>query len=331
MKNLFRILFAAILFSAMLTTSCKKDDDDKPPVEENKNFATLKTYLISNTLDIPNVIDGWITTAENVYNTNNDSVADNDFYVIDIRKASDYANGHIENAVNSTLGNILTAAANANGHTIIVACYTGQTASHAVVALRLSGYPNAKVMKWGMSGWTTADGNDHWTGGTGDAAGPSGNWEAAPGKLATLINYGDPVLTTTATDGAGILKERVEKLLAAGFQKISNADVLANPNDYFINNYWQEGDVTHYGHIKGAYRILPLSLAGGEYQNYDPSRTAVTYCWTGQTSSMVTAYLYVIGYKSKSLLFGTNGMIHSELNSHKWNASLSKNYPLSTK
>jgi heme/copper-type cytochrome/quinol oxidase subunit 2 len=32
----------------MLATSCKKDEDDPPPVEENKNFATLKTYLTSN-------------------------------------------------------------------------------------------------------------------------------------------------------------------------------------------------------------------------------------------------------------------------------------------
>jgi rhodanese-related sulfurtransferase len=330
MKNLFRILFATLLLTVVFATSCEKTTDD-PPVEENKNFATLKAYLTANAMDVPDILNGWITTAENVYNTNNDADSTNDFYVVDIRSSADFNTGHIAGAVNSTLADILTTAANSNEHTIIVVCKTGQTASHAVVALRLSGYSDAKVMKWGMSGWTTANGNNHWTGNVGDAAPTSGNWEAAPGNLATLVNYGDPVLEATTTDGAGILKERVEKLLAAGFQVISNADVLANPDDYFINNYWATADVEHYGHIKGATRILPLSLAGGEYQYYDHSRTAVTYCWTGQTSSMVTAYMYVIGYKAKSLAFGANGLIYSDLQSHKWNASLSKNYPLSTK
>jgi rhodanese-related sulfurtransferase len=117
-------------------------------------------------------------------------------------------------------------------------------------------------------------------------------------------------------------------MLDAGFQGIAATSVLDNPKEYFINNFWAESDVQHYGHIKTAHRILPLSLKNGEYKFYDPSRTAVTYCWTGQTSSMVTAYMNVLGYKAKSLKFGTNGMIHSKLQSHKWDASLAKNYPL---
>jgi rhodanese-related sulfurtransferase len=53
-------------------------------------------------------------------------------------------------------------------------------------------------------------------------------------------------------------------------------------------------------------------------KNIDPDKTVVTYCWTGQTSSMVTAYLNVIGYNAVSLKFGANGMIYSNLESHKF-------------
>ncbi|OYT11901.1 MAG: hypothetical protein B6I18_02555 [Bacteroidetes bacterium 4572_112] len=334
MKNLFKLLFATVLFAALFSTSCKKDDPKDEPIVENENFATLKTYLTSNTMDLSDVIGSgatsFITTATAVHDINTDADPSNDFYIIDIRNAADFTTSHIANSVNSTLADILTTA---NGHSkIAVLCYTGQTACYAVTALRLSGFPTAKAIKWGMSGWNGANGTDKWTTNVADAGTNSPNWEAAPGDLATIANYGDPVLETSATDGSGILSEQVDKLLADGFKKIANSAVLANPSDYFINNFWAEGDVEHYGHIKGAYRIKPLTLAGNQYQNYNPQAKVVTYCWTGQTSAIVTAYMRVLGYDAYSLLFGANGLVHSSLNSHKWTAATgASNLPLETK
>jgi len=296
-------------------------------LEPYNGFPDLKDYLISNNMDISNVVDGWITTAEVVYTNMQDGDESNDFYVIDIRSAEDYAAGHIDGAINTTLANVLTTAESANGHPIIVTCYTGQTAGHAVVALRLSGYADAKVLKWGMCSWNAATAAA-WQGNAGDAAAGNANWTAAPGSIATNVDFGDPSFETTVSGGAAILAERVQLLLGGGMNKITNADVLASPNDYFINNFWDAADVEHYGHISGAYRIKPLTLAGGEYKNIDPDATVVTYCWTGQTSSMITAYLKVLGYDVKSLLFGTNGMIHTDLQSHKWSDGQIMGYPL---
>ncbi|MCK5846776.1 MAG: hypothetical protein KAG84_05000 [Bacteroidales bacterium] len=330
MKNLFKVLFAVVLFGALFTTSCEKDDPDPDPVEENKNFATLKTYLKSNSMDLTDVLGtgptSFITTAANVYGINTDADANNDYFIIDLRAAADYTTGHIENSVNSTLGDVLT---KADGHTkIAVLCYTGQTACYAVTALRLSGYPTAQAIKWGMSGWSGVDGTDKWTANTGDAGASSSNWEAAPGNLGTITNYGDPVLSTTATDGAGILKEQVSSLIAGGFKAVGNADVLDNPSGYFINNFWEATDVEHYGNIKGAVRIKPLTLAGDEYKNYSTDAKVVTYCWTGQTSALVTAYMRIIGYNAFSLKFGANGMVYSALGSHKWSSSAASDLPV---
>jgi rhodanese-related sulfurtransferase len=326
MKNLMKLMMGMLMISLIVVSSCKKDDDPAPEPPKDKSFETLKTYLIANDMDLPKILDGWITTATVVHDAMTDGDASNDFYIIDIRKATDFATAHIEHSHNAALKDILDTAANSGTMPIIVVCYTGQTASHAVVALRLSGYPNAKVMKWGMSGWSNT--KDSWTANVADIGVGNANWEAAPGKLATNIKYGDPTLGAGDADGATILAGQVQKMLNAGFQGIASADVLANPGDYFINNFWAETDVQHYGHVKGAFRIKPLSLKDGEYQFYNPTATAVTYCWTGQTSSMVTAYMNVIGYKAKSLKFGTNSMIHGELQSHKWDASLAKTYPL---
>jgi rhodanese-related sulfurtransferase len=231
---------------------------------------------------------------------------------MDIRSEDDYNIGHIPGAVKSTLGTIVADAAAAD-NPIVVVCYTGQTAGHAVVALRLSGFSDARVLMFGMASWH-ADFAGPWNSNIGDVGVGHTNWSTDVSEP-TPETYAYPEINTTATDGAAILAERVA-VLTAGFNGIENTTVLDNPGDYFINNYWGIDDWEHYGHIEGAYRLNPLSLENINHVN--PERTIVTYCYTGQTSSMITAYLKVLGYDALSLLFGTNGMIHSVMESHQW-------------
>nr|MDA3907359.1 rhodanese-like domain-containing protein [Bacteroidales bacterium] len=308
MKKITKLLLGLMIIPLLTLQSCKKDKPDAPDVDPSLSFKALKTYLVANDLDLPKVLDAWITTADAVNTLMTDGDNTNDYYIIDIRSAADYDAGHIAGAVNATLGTLLNQASSSGGKPILVACYTGQTASHAVIALRLSGYPNAKVLKWGMAGWNS-NYTGSWDANTGDNG--AANWTAAPGNIAGNNSHGDPEYTTTATDGAAILTERVNAMLAGGFKGVTGATVAGTPSNYFINNYWGDADVQHYGHITGAYRILPLSLAGGEYMNLDHSKPVVTYCWTGQTSSMITAYLTVLGYDAYSLKFGANSLIYS--------------------
>jgi len=289
----------------LMIVSCKGDKQSDVPQESK--FFILKTYLQSNSMDLPDILNGWIIGASDV-----ESSLDT-YYIMDIRSADDYNAGHIDGAVNSGLGSIVNDAAANGGKTIVVACYTGQTAAHAVVALRLSGYPDAKVLKFGMSSWN-ADFAAPWNNNIGDVADGNDNWEITAEPILETFDY--PTLTSDFTDGADILEERVA-VLTSGFNGVVNTTVLDNPSDYYINNYFPLTDWDHYGHIKGASRISPLSL--DNINNYDASKQVVTYCYTGgQTSSMITAYLKVLGYDALSLKFGTNGMIHSTLESHKW-------------
>jgi rhodanese-related sulfurtransferase len=328
MKNLMKFSFLLGMIAVLLVSSCKKDKPDPTPATDS--FGILKEYLVDNNMDVTNLLDAWVTTSTVVHDNIVDGNATNDFYVIDIRSAADFAAGHIPGAVNGTLPTILTAAANSGGKTILVACYTGQTAGHAVAALRLSGYPTAKILKWGMCSWNAATAAT-WPTKVGNVAVGNANWTAAPGNLAGDMEYAAPTFTTTSTDGAGILAERVQVMLTGGMNSITNADVLATPSNYFINNFWAAADVTTYGHISGAHRINPLTLAGGEYKKLNPNATVVSYCWTGQTSSILSAYLKVIGYDAKSILFGANGMIHDALQANKWTEAEIKNFDLESK
>ena len=306
MKKLALLLLVPFL----VFSSCKSDNDDPPPPDPANKYQVLTEYLVASDMDLPAIVSDWIVAppaAEDV-----DAFIDS-YDIIDIRGVEDFNGGHIEGAVNTPLADILTAAANTT-KPILVVCYTGQGAGHATVALKLSGY-TAKVLKWGMSGWNP-DFSAKWENGIGDVAVGNANWVnvAEP----TLVEFGEPTITATATDGKGLLEEMVQKMLDNGFKGVANGDVLADPSTYFINNYWAAEDYDHYGSINGAFRISPLSIDPNFMKNYDPDKTAVTYCWTGQTSSMVTAYLNVIGYNAVSLAYGTNGMIYSVLESHKF-------------
>lgn len=88
---------------------------------------------------------------------------DDTYYVYSIRKAEDYAAGHIPTAVNNPFGAgmQLKFSELPMDKTIIVQCYSGQTSSQTAAILRLLGY-NAYSLQGGMgdkesgSGWLSA-------------------------------------------------------------------------------------------------------------------------------------------------------------------------------
>ncbi len=132
------------------------------------------------------------------------------------------------------------------------------------------------------------------------------------------VTTGDPVptevfdypsLDTGMEDGAEILAARVDAILSLDWKQ-GNADVLDNPDDYFINNYWSLDSWNTYGHIPTAYRIKEnLGLAG--INGLDPeANTLITYCYTGQTSALITGWLHVLGYENaRSLVYGANAIV----------------------
>ena len=314
-KKWTMLLVVMFALTSIVLTSCKDDSDD-PVAPTLTTFEILKNYMDDNGMTFDELLNigqdpsiPWVKTASSVYDIQTDADDANDYYIMDIRSATDYDLGHIEGAVNVDWDANLLAAADIvpDGQTIAVVCYSGQNALHAVMGLRLSGYSDAFSIKWGMSGWSST--LDQRT--TNVAQLNDANWIAgANANIASPIVFDDPAidLAVASTDGATILAERVDAMLAGGLNGVLVANVLADPTAYFINNYWDEADVTLLGHIEGAYRIKPMSL-----NNLDPNSPVVTYCWTSQTSSMIAAYLDVLGYDAYTLKFGANAMIYDDL------------------
>lgn len=309
MKTLLK-LGLVMMMASLLMVGCTEDEEDDPVVVGT--FSDLSTYMQENDLDLPTMIGaGWVKAAYDIVDTNDYSIPG--YTILDIRAAADFSTGHIAGAINTSFADILSAAeANAEGDNgYLIVCYSGQTAAHASMALKLMGY-NSVVLKFGMSGWNEAFAGP-WNGNSGHDNGNNAldhaNWvtTAAP----ALETYDYPAWETEPTDGVAILTERVEAAIAAGFLAVDGhgtAGVLENVGNYQLLNFWNATDYIAYGHYDGAYQLNPISLAGDEVVAIDPDMTSAIYCYTGQTSSMVTFWLNVLGYDAKSIKYGVNAL-----------------------
>ncbi len=313
MKKFINYFLLAAILPALIITGCK-DNTDPVPAEKG-NFETLKSYMVANDLDLlgDQLLASWViapklTTDGGIVEPDVNTIPT--YHVFDIRSADDFNAGHIPGAINVALVDIVTFAADYSDKPILVVCKTGQTAGRGTMALRLSGFPDAKVMKFGMSYWNAT--YDLWTGNIGNLADGSANW-TTDATAGTLPVNDFPQWETTSTDGAEILAANVDAMLNASGWGVNGADVLADPAAYNIYNFWVEEDYLTFGHFTGAYQLNPISLANDVVYALPTSDECLIYCFTGQTSSFATAWLQVLGYNAKSILFGVNKLKYDEL------------------
>jgi len=250
------------------------------------------------------------------------------YTVIDIRQQDAYDAGHIPGAHHSSLATLLDDVAAldlATTDPIVVTCYTGQSAGHAKIALELTGYSEVYSLKFGMSSWHSSlagsmDGN----------TGPD-NGNALTNPETTNNNDGLTWHDYPSLEGyeaATVVQARVAWMLANGFQRFSYDDIMDNLDDYFVLNYFGEADYEGTsgetpGHIPGAYQFTPrASLGIDEMLGHLPTDMPIlVYCWTGQTSSQIVAYLNMLGYEAYNLQFGSNHLFWNSLtpdSGHTW-------------
>ncbi len=308
-----KFLMLSILFSILFVTACKEDE---PKVEINE-AQVLVEYLESAESplmkDFVNTDMPTIMAASEVKTLNETDQV----YIIDIRAAADFTDGHIKNAHNVAVADLLThiKAVDLTPYTnVAIVCYTGQTAGFAASILRIAGYSKVFSMKWGMCAWHT-DFAGRW-----NTAIASGNAYASQFvTTATAKNAAGelPVLETGKETGQEILDARINAVLAEGFTpaSITNATVFGNLTNYYIVNYWPAAQYADPGHVPGAVQYEPkltIKLAA-DLKTLPTDKTIAVYCYTGQTSAFLTAYLRLLGYDAKSILYGTNGMIYDKM------------------
>jgi rhodanese-related sulfurtransferase len=314
-QNLFYLFFAL----ALLAIGCKEDETAVTPTPVAIDEATEMVKYVETNNDYIYAASSFVISATS-YRT--EVIADpTKIYTIDLRSAADFTAKHLKGAVNVTMANLYThikGLTMANYKYVVVACYSGQTASYGVSIVR-SMLPLAEAnkvvsLKWGMSSIDSSFATSYWLAKTSNARASQFVVTDAPAKPAK-VNL--PVLATGKTTGKEILEARAAKLLTDGFNiTISEASVYTNLSNYFIINYWPNAAYKDPGHIDGAYNYEPTMKPfklDSLLKTLPTDKTIVMYCYTGQTSSYVGAYLKLIGYDVKSLTYGANSMIFDKM------------------
>ncbi len=149
--------------------------------------AAAEAYFANGTKNIK---------ASAVFDNLNDGDDSNDPFIIDVRKAEDYAKSHIPGAISNPSGKTLFSvdglATIPADKQVVVYCYTGQTGSQVTSALNMLGY-DATNMKFGYAAWSPDGGYkfspakspNYRTEGSGEAAAPAAEATPAPAMEAT--------------------------------------------------------------------------------------------------------------------------------------------------
>ena len=310
-KNRLYMLLMLVLASVV---ACDDDNTTDPPPAIDE--AQLLVDEVESRTD-PHT--GFIMSAQALHT--NLLVAPDDYLVIDVRAADDYAAGHIEGAVHVAIPDLpayFETIDPASYENIVLVCYSGQSAAYSVGALRAMGHNNVVSMKWGMSSWNPDF-----------AVNPGRYWAAAPSNQRQTQFVTDPspamngpgelpAINTGLETGPEILDARIDELFAAGFgpAAITDDDVFLNLDDYYIINYWPENLYLGVGHIPGAINYQPSTMPF--FQDTDlltlpTDQPVVIYCYTGQGSARLAGYLRVLGYDVRTLLYGGNSMVWNNM------------------
>lgn len=315
-----RSLILLLTLGVLFVLACSKDNTTEPTPEVNE--FKLLTDIGDNYFSTYTTPGGQGVNVKMsaIYPILADDDPSNDPFIIDYRSKTDFDAGHLKGAVNISLGSLpdkIEDGTIPTDKTILNVCYTGQTASYATSLLNMLGY-EAQNLLFGVCGIdTTLAGGKKWMGQIAE--------DEFAGQLSSDENkaekeYEFPTIKTGADKGEDVLLKRMKEMLPNGWGKIAAADVFSNPDNYFIVNYWPQAEYKDPGHIPTAICYPPKDAfkADQMLKNLPTDKTIVVYCYTGQTSAQVTAYLQMLGYDAKSLLFGFNGFAYNKLSAHKY-------------
>lgn len=322
-----------ILILLCFLSGCLKDNPIETPKVEISNTIELLTYLEYQGDYINSSAPSFVECSE-VYNNLNA------YLVIDVRNKNKFILGHIERAVNlspDSLYDFLNVHSG-NYEKVVIVSETGHASSYYTCLLRLAGFSNVYSMKFGMAYWHRDFAGkwllsiDYYPDISSFVQYDSG--KNSEGSLPELTFKGNNTIREN-------LEERIRLLLTEGF---AEDDAEANTPyessnlisiEKIYQDFEQPGQDSTYIVCYGpaglyyALRFDPYPDKGHPegavlYENNDfrsvnslqtlpVNRMIAIYDYNGQTAAFLTAYLRVLGYNAKTILFGASHLFHYRL------------------
>jgi rhodanese-related sulfurtransferase len=348
MKKFKQIFPIAILLIAITLTSCSDNDFyngeavgktveiDKLVKKENAvplaeiyynhgNFINTKTF--------PPIVQ-----AHEVFKNKN-----NNWLLIDIRSEEAYKAGHVNGAYNVPKAAIYDFLINTQKAAIydkvVVICYTGQIASYVTGILRYAGFDNVYAMFFGMAAWNSQfsdplirgyghryedmierververakeeHGGGHGAQEVTEKEDTIKDFKAIEGKLPQIDKLNSAI--SIIKRARILLKQpRTNFLMRADefFADYKEQAAIYYPIFYLNQKRFEEGYING-SHLYESRKDLSLDH---KLTDIPKEKEVLIYCKTGHTSGNAAAYLNMMGYKTRNLMFGYNSYRYDEL------------------
>jgi rhodanese-related sulfurtransferase len=354
MKNKITLILISF-FSIFIFKNCI-DDVTLPSFSfQTEDSALLLLYLEGkgdyiNSNEMPSLIE-----ATEVYQNLSS------YLIIDVRSETDFMNGHIQGSLNVSNKDLFKFIDSVDVNLypkIVVVSQTGQSAAYYASLLRIAGIGNIYSMNFGMAYWNN-DFSELWLSHSKTFSGivDFNNQDYLKNPITKLPS----VLFDISLSIQEEVNKRIEQLIIEGFSDYPTSvsqyinsftieDIYDNLNKYYLICFGSpelyytgsalSGDpLFGYGHPPETRIYLPQIdfRSTDNLQTLPVDKTIVIYSYSGQRSAYVCAYLKLIGYVAKSLLFGANNLIYprmlwnSNLNEYAFKSSLINNYPYVTR
>lgn len=284
------------------------------------NTAKIISYVESQG-DYPNNSDApYLITAYMLYNQLSQYV------ILDVRSRDEFISGHIQGSVNisnqdiySKVDSIFNSDINTK---IVLVCKNGQESAYYASLLHIAGFNYIWSLEYGLASWNQFFADE---------------WLSILGNAADIIDYTNqnyeklnlsefPTINIPATlkSNKDITVFRVKEILNQGF-KLN----LTYYPDMLTENHPPSYNIC-YG-IRPLYFEPPLQYGHGHpintvwftsepdydfrssmfLQSLPDDQTILIYSTNGHLSSSITAYLRVLGFDAKTLMYGANQLFFS--------------------
>ena len=348
-----KILFSiCLVLSTSFILSCMEDINEPTEVGFS-NSGDLITYFETHGDFINSSENPALVSAEEIYGIVDQSL------LLDIRSASEYASGHIEGALNLNISELIDTLNNRdlnNFVRIVVISTTGQKAAYAVSLLRLYGFTNIYSLDYGMGQWNELF-SDVWINARDDSEyvwSFTTNYFSKPplGNKLPALTFDSPEKSTES-----LIQNRIKTFLTNEAYYRSTGTMAEIDGDFALR-YQKFGSITLICYsesdlydIKRYFKdAAPPVTWGGHFRSisyYDPSydfkastnlltlpvdKPIYIYSYNGQRSQYITAYLRLLGYDARSVLFGAISMLYVRQDYSRFEKSFReediKNYPI---
>jgi len=328
-----------IIISVLFFTGCLKDELLEAENIEIENTAVMLMMLEETGNEITSDPCPILIEAIELYEPKNH------YTIIDVRTKEEFAKGHIENAVNVESNNLLAFLKDHykdSDSKIALVDKDGQSAAYFAALLRLYGYQKTYSLNFGMASWHQ-DFADCWLNAIESNAWVECKFTDTPFPKRYFTPLPSNIFPASVLGYDNQIKYRIAELLNRGFADTLNKYTNQVSNDYYIVCYGKtslyisgpRGAFPDQGHGINAVNYSPFNdlLTATNLQTLPSDLPILIYCYNGMLSAATTAYLKVLGYNIKTLLYGGEYLFHlrasgyESLEPYLFSRYRIKNYP----